>query len=197
VEDIAKLIGTIIGAMVVFTFFVLVYGFITACCVMLLWNYLFTGTSSILGQPLPPIDIWHSWALVLLTDMLIRSWTAKTAKGDSKRYVACHTSSPTRLSDPQTSRCTWLRQPRTSWNRSGSRCGARASRLDRRSSPRRLSTRRGNVHVVQEEEVGTCSASDVLSCAVDNGEVEPPETPAQRAALVAELVRMNGEVWEV
>lgn len=48
-------------------------GAVYAVPVMWLWNVLFTGSTSIVGTPLPDLDFWQAWCLLLLCEVLFKN----------------------------------------------------------------------------------------------------------------------------
>ena len=52
---------------------IVLFGVLAALPVMWLWNYLLTGEASIIGAPLPALDFWHAWSVLVLSSILFKS----------------------------------------------------------------------------------------------------------------------------
>ncbi len=81
----ARLVVLIVAGLFVFAS-VVALGALLAFPVMWLWGYLFTGPASILGTPLPALDFWHAWALLILSGLLFKSsgWRPVSHRADAQ-----------------------------------------------------------------------------------------------------------------
>ena len=60
------------------------FAFITAVVVMLCWNYLFVGESSILGFSLVEIGYFQAWVLTILCGLLFKSSNSSSSSSSKK-----------------------------------------------------------------------------------------------------------------
>jgi hypothetical protein len=60
--------------------FALLLAALQALFVGVLWNFLFTTPTSIIGTQLPELDFWHAWALCWLCGLVFKSSSSSSSK---------------------------------------------------------------------------------------------------------------------